>query len=70
VMMPGPTTNDILKQLHCLNCDPKIILLTVVRFHEDEVKELADTGNIVGYVKKPFEMDELLKIIKKELENQ
>ena len=31
VMMPGPSTKEILKQLRFLNCDPKIIL--ILQFH-------------------------------------
>jgi CheY-like chemotaxis protein len=64
VMMPGATTNEILEQLKRLNCDPKIMLLTTVRFYKDDVKKLVDVGNIVEYVKKPFEMDDLIDVVK------
>ena len=67
VMMPGLMTEEILEQLKSKHCDPKIILLTVVRFSEDEKKRLFGMGNIVDYIKKPFDMDEFLKRLKEQV---
>jgi DNA-binding response OmpR family regulator len=68
VMMPGLTIGEILEQLKSKHCVPKIILLTVVRFPEDERKKMFELGNIVDYIKKPFDMDEFLERVRKQLD--
>jgi two-component system OmpR family response regulator len=67
VMMPGLTTWEILGKLKRKKSKPKIILLTVVRFTEDEKKNLYETANVVDYITKPFEIDELMDAVKKHL---
>ena len=64
VMMPGLSTETILKKIKKMKSNPKIILLTVVRYTNEEKKQLFDMGNVVDYIKKPFEIDEYLDIIK------
>ena len=64
VMMPGLTTKDILEELKDKNNKPKIILLTVVRFSDEEKKKLFKMGNVVDYITKPFDFDELMTTIK------
>ncbi len=68
VMMPGLTTKEILEKLQKMKNNPKIILLTVVRFSEGEKKKLYEMGNVVDYVAKPFEIDDLMDSIKKFVE--
>lgn len=65
VMMPGLTTKEILEKLKEKNCKTKIILLTVVRFSEGEKKKLFEMGNVVEYITKPFEFDDLMDVVKK-----
>ena len=65
VMMPGLTTSEILEKLQEKKSKPKIILLTVVRFSEEEKKRLFEMGNIVEYVTKPFEFEDLMKSVRK-----
>ena len=65
VMMPGLTTKEILEKFKEKSCDPKIILLTVVRYSEEEKKKIMDMGNVVDYVTKPFEFDVLINAVKK-----
>src|SRR4030042_3538878 len=64
VMMPGLTTREILEKLKEKKTKPKIILLTVVRYSEEEKQKLYQKG-IVDYVTKPFEMDNLINTIQK-----
>ena len=64
VMMPGLTTREILEKLPEKKTKPKIILLTVVRYSEEEKQKLYQKG-IVDYVTKPFEMDTLINTIQK-----
>ena len=65
VMMPGLTTDEILEKLKEKKSNPKIILLTVVRYSDEEREKMLKTNNIVGYIKKPFELDDLIGSIKK-----
>jgi len=65
VMMPGLTTLEILEKLKEKQSKPKIILLTVVRFSEEEKEKIFKMGNIVDYIKKPFDMDNLMDSVKK-----
>ena len=67
VMMPGLTTKEILEKLKEKNSNPKIILLTVVRYSEEEKKKILEMGNIIDYLTKPFEIDELIKTVNKHL---
>jgi DNA-binding response OmpR family regulator len=67
VMMPGLTTGEILEKLKQKNISPKIILLTVCRYTEEEQKELFNRGNIVDYIPKPFDLDYLLKRINRQI---
>ena len=70
VMMPGLTTLEILGRLKGKKSNPKIILVTVVRFTEEEKKSLYEAANVVGYIKKPFEIDDIIDTIKKTLEQK
>jgi DNA-binding response OmpR family regulator len=66
IMMPGLTTREILDKLEEKKTKPKIILLTVVRYSEEEKQKLYQKG-IVDYVTKPFELDDLTDRIHKHL---
>jgi two-component system KDP operon response regulator KdpE len=62
IMMPGLTTREILDKLKEKKTKPKIILLTVVRYSEEEKQKLYQKG-IVDYVTKPFELNTLIHTI-------
>jgi DNA-binding response OmpR family regulator len=64
VMMPGPTTDEILEKLEEKKSNPKIILLTVIRYHVEEQK-MFEKWNIVDYMKKPFDLYGFLDIVNK-----
>ncbi len=70
VMMPGLTTSEILKKLKEKKSKPKIILLTVVRYSEEEKEKVYQMGNVVDYVTKPFDIDELTERIYKHINQQ
>jgi len=61
-MMPGLTTREILDKLKEKKTKPKIILLTVVRYSDEEKQKLGQMG-IVDYVTKPFELNNLINTI-------
>lgn len=65
VMMPGLTTKEILEKLKSMQTTPKIILLTVVRFSEEEKQKILEMGNVVDYITKPFEFTDLVDTVKK-----
>ncbi len=68
VMMPGLTTKQILQELAKKNVGKlKIILVTVVRFSEEEIKSLKKEYNIVDYVTKPFDVPDLVKRVRKSM---
>jgi DNA-binding response OmpR family regulator len=69
IMMPGLTTREILDKLKEKKTKPKIILLTVVRYSEEEKQKLYQKG-IVDYVTKPFELDDLTDRIHKHLDKE
>ena len=64
VMMPGLTTREILEKLKEKNSKPKIILLTVVRFSDEEKKKLFEM-DIIDYITKPFEIEDLMESVRK-----
>jgi DNA-binding response OmpR family regulator len=70
VMMPGLTTGEILKKLKKKKSKPKIILLTVVRYSEEEKEKIYHMGNVVDYITKPFDIDELTERIYKHINQQ
>jgi len=65
VMMPGLTTKEILKKLKEKRSNPKIILLTVVRYSKKEQKKLFKMPNIIAYIKKPYDINDFLESVKK-----
>lgn len=67
VMMPGPSTKEILKRLKDKGINSKILLLTVVRFSDEEIEGLSRLGNIVGYMTKPFDIPELVTEINRHI---
>ena len=70
VMMPGLTTKEILKKLKNKKSNPKIILLTVLRYTESERNNIMKLGNVVDYIAKPFDIDDLTTCINKHLKQQ
>ena len=60
VMMPDMTTKEILKHLQEKETNPKIILLTVVQYSQEEIDKILALGNIVEYMNKPFDVLDLL----------
>jgi len=63
VNMPGLSTYEILEKINKKQHKMKIILLTVVRFSNEEKKNILNKGNVVDFVAKPFDIDELTEKI-------
>jgi len=65
IMMPGTPTREVVKKIK----DIKISFLSVVRTSEAEKEELMKQSNIVDFIQKPFDIDELIKRVNKILKD-
>jgi len=61
IMMPGTPTKEVVGKIK----NTKIAFLSVVRTTEAEREELLKSKNIVDFIQKPFDIDELIKRVKK-----
>jgi DNA-binding response OmpR family regulator len=59
IMMPGTPVKDIIPKIK-----QKVAYLSVVRTSEAEKEELMKSKNIVDFIQKPFDIDELLKRVR------
>jgi len=59
-MMPGTPVRDVISKIKGI----KIAYLSVVRISEAEKEDLMKPKNIVGFIQKPFEINELLEKVK------
>ena len=69
VMMPGLTTVEILKELKKKKTESKIILVTILKLSADEKDRIFKMGNVIDYIKKPFNVDEFIETIKRCINN-
>ncbi len=67
IMMPGLKTQEILEKLKEKRTKPKIILLTVIQFTDEQRDKLFKMGNVVGYITKPFDLHDLMDTVKNNL---
>lgn len=61
IMMPGTPVREIVPKIKGF----KIAYMTAVRMSEAEKEELFKSKNIIGYIQKPFDIDTMLKQVKK-----
>lgn len=61
IMMPGTPVKEIIPKIK----GTKIAYLSVVRTSDAEKEELLKSKNIVGFIQKPFDINELVKKVKK-----
>lgn len=61
IMMPGTPVREVVKKIK----GTKIAYLSVVRTSEAEKEDLLKSRNIVGFIGKPFDINELVKKVKK-----
>ncbi len=60
VMMPGTPVKEVIKKIKNI----KIAYLTVVRISEAEKENLMKSKNVVGFIQKPFDINELVKNVR------
>jgi len=63
IMMPGTPIREVIPKIKGI----KIAYLSVVKTSEAEKEELLKEKNIVGFIQKPFDINGLLRKIKKKL---
>lgn len=61
IMMPGTPVKEIVKKIKGI----PIVFCSVMRTTEAEKEELLSNKNIKGFIQKPFEIEEVLKTVKK-----
>ncbi len=61
IMMPGTPVREIIPKMKGTN----IVYLTAVKITEAEKEDLLKSKNIMGFIQKPFDLDNLLKEVKK-----
>jgi CheY-like chemotaxis protein len=61
IMMPGTPVSQIIPQIK----EFKIVYLTVVRISEAKKQGLLGQKNVVDFIQKPFDINELLEKVKK-----
>ncbi|MDH7517588.1 MAG: response regulator [Candidatus Thermoplasmatota archaeon] len=57
IMMPGIPVRDVIKEIKNI----KIAFLSVVRSSEAEKQDLLNQENIVDFIQKPFDVEDLIK---------
>jgi two-component system response regulator VicR len=61
IMMPGTPVREVVKKIKTI----KIAYLSVVRTSEAEKEQLLGQKNIVDFIQKPFDINELVEKVKK-----
>lgn len=61
IMMPGTPVSVVVKKIKNI----KISYLSVVKVSDAEKEDLMESKNIVGFIQKPFDVDDLVKKVKK-----
>jgi len=64
IMMPGMPVKDVVKKIKGI----KIAFCSVIRMADAEKEELMKQANIVDFIQKPFDLDDLVKRVKKLIE--
>jgi len=66
IMMPGRPVSDVIKQI----TDIKIVFMSIVRETDAKSKGLCDQSNIVDFLQKPFNLNDLVSKIEALLNEQ
>ena len=61
IMMPGTLVPEVIEKIE----DVKIVYLSAVKVSEEEKKRMLLQKNVVDFIPKPFEREELIKTVKK-----
>ena len=61
IMMPGTPVRDVVKKIK----GAKIIYCSAVRTSDAEREQLLSASNVIDFIQKPFDINELIKKVKK-----
>jgi len=67
IMMPGLTTIEIFQKIKEKKSNPKIIIVSAAGISGEEKERILSLGNIVDYICKPFNSEELQKTLDKHI---
>ena len=66
IMMPGTQVREMVKQIKSV----PIAFISVVRMSDIEKEELGKQKNVKDYIQKPFDLDDLIRRVKRLVENE
>ena len=61
IMMPGTPVGKVIEQIK----NTKVAYLSVVRTSEAEKENLLKSKNVIDFIQKPFDINDLVKRVKK-----
>ena len=64
IMMPGTPVREVVPKIKGI----KILYFSSVKMSDEEKKDLEKVGNVVGFIQKPFDINEFLKKVKSLIE--
>ncbi len=69
IRMPSPTGFELAKEIHKLNPDVKIILMSSFEIHKSEFAKVLPSIRVEDFIQKPFSISELKNTVLKHIGN-
>lgn len=60
IMMPGTPVKDVVSKIKGI----KVLYFSAVKMSDEEKRDLEKAGNVVGFMQKPFDINEFIKKVK------
>ncbi len=69
IRMPSPTGFELAKEIHRINPDVKIILMSSFEIHKSEFAKVLPSIRVEDFIQKPFSISELKNTVLKHIDN-
>jgi two-component system, cell cycle sensor histidine kinase and response regulator CckA len=69
IRMPSPTGFELAKEIHKINPDVKILLMSSFEIHKSEFAKVLPSIRVEDFIQKPFSIAELKNAVLKHLDN-
>ena len=69
IRMPSPTGFELAKEIHKINPDVKIILMSSFEIHKSEFAKVLPSIRVEDFIQKPFSIAELKNTVLKHIDN-